>query len=247
MTQESLILSIDVGLKTMAMCCVSPVQPDKFEVKLWELYNMLEDDCDKTCQSVTKKGTVCGKKCSYKYNTTLCCKTHVPKGTTGTALKHKKVKDYNLHTVARAVISTLNKVYQENVATFSQVQKIVIELQPKCNNKMKMVSHIIFGKLVDLLYNQSNVAINFVRASQKLTAYSGPVIECKLKGEYARRKWMSVQHAQWFLETRCSQSQEWLDKLKSHTKKDDIADALNMCMVELYKRKNNKRAFGFAV
>lgn len=236
-----MILAIDVGVKTLGVCCVHRGSDNsKFNIVFWDVINMLEDSLPATCKGVTKKGTECGKKCSYNFTATdgetcAACKTHVPKGVAAVLIKTKKIKEYTLVSIARAVNTAMNKLYNENVATFLQLQKIVIELQPRCNNKMKMVSHIIFGKLVDLL---PETPINFVRASQKLKAYTGPALTCELKGEYAKRKWLSVQYTQWFLTDKCAPAvaDVWRPRFMAHSKKDDMADALCMCMVELYTK-----------
>ena len=100
---------------------------------------------------------------------------------------------------------------------------------------MKFISHIIYGKLVELYYNTSTT-IRFVRASQKLKAYTGPQMECKLKGTYAKRKWLSIQYARWFLQNRFSDSQKntWMSHFENHNKKDDISDTFLMCINAIY-------------
>ena len=67
-----------------------------------------------------------------------------------------------------------------------------------------------------------------MRASQKLRAYTGPPIECKLKGKYAQRKWLSIKYGEWFLENKFSKEQrdKWLPTLTG--KLDDRFDVLLM-------------------
>jgi len=228
------VLAIDVGIKTLALCCAEKqVKSKHFSVVFWDIYNILEETSQNCkCVGVTKKGNVCGKKGSFISNTNHYCKLHAPKEQT--QLKkvpaQKKVKEYKLQDIALAVNRTIDTVYQQ--CDFTGLSKIVIELQPRCNNKMKMVSHMIFGKLVDLLKDKC-VSIVFVRASQKLKAYSGPSLECTLKNAYSKRKWLSVQYAKWFLEKHCINKDIWYEIFIQHGKKDDLADTLNMCMNEL--------------
>ena len=103
-------------------------------------------------------------------------------------------------------------------------------MQPSCNPKMLFISHILYGKFVELYKN--TIPIRFVRASQKLKAYTGPKIECKLKGKYAQRKWLSVQYIRWFLENKFSQEQrdKWLPFFESKTVKPDMGDTGLMCI-----------------
>jgi hypothetical protein len=86
----------------------------------------------------------------------------------------------------------------------------------------------MYGKFVELFKN--TIPIRFVRASQKLRAYTGPPIECKLKGAYARRKFLSIKYGYWFLENKFSQEQKdkWLPTLTS--KIDDRFDGLLMAI-----------------
>ena len=121
----------------------------------------------------------------------------------------------------------MQEIYDQN-ESFKQLTNILIELQPKCNPKMVFISHILYGKLVELYKN--TIPIRFVRASQKLHAYTGPTIECKLKGKYAQRKWLSIQYGQWFLENKVSKEQreKWLPTLIG--KLDDRHDVLLMCI-----------------
>ena len=110
---------------------------------------------------------------------------------------------------------------------FKRLNTILIELQPKCNAKMLFTSHVLYGKLVEL-YKDTDVTIRFVRASQKLKAYTGPEIKCTLKGKYAQRKWLSIKYGEWFLENKFSQEQR--DKWKPTLigKLDDRMDTLLM-------------------
>lgn len=122
------------------------------------------------------------------------------------------------------MLEKIQYTYDNHLDLFQQLSNIVIELQPKINQKMKFVSHIIYGKLVELLKDQPTI-IRFVRASQKLHAYTGPFIECKLKGKYAQRKWLSVEYTKWFLENAfCdTQKEKWNQHFLLHQKKDDMS------------------------
>ena len=97
---------------------------------------------------------------------------------------------------------------------------------------MKFVSHILYGKLVDLYKDNQNISIRFVRASQKLKIYTGPEIECKLKGSYAQRKFLSIEYCKWFLQNKFSEEQKnlWLSHFTSGGKTNDISDALLYCI-----------------
>lgn len=201
----------------------------------------------------------------------FCCKTHFPKDLlavkeqetntssknpknhqkTSHEFKKKSVDEYLLQDIAKAFIQRIQDIYDQNIELFKQIDTVLIELQPKCNPKMLFTSHILYGKLVELYSTPTNVSttvptptIKFVRASQKLKAYTGPAIECPLKGAYAKRKWLSVKYGFWFLENKFSKEQQdiWLPRLTTNkTKKlDDMMDCFLMAINSLSGIPNKK-------
>lgn len=234
-----MIITIDVGIKNLALCAMDASVPKDiktFKIMHWEVYNLLDDEAGSSkCCGTKKNGQTCGKKASVIVNSSggteclprLFCKTHVPKGVSVKAIKEKKVKDYTLQELAKIVIGETNQILGRNKELFEKASGVYVELQPKVNNKMKLISHILYGKLVEF-YMGSKTIIRFVRASQKLKAYTGPVVECNLKGMYAKRKFLSVQYTWWFLKNVIGDSTEWAQKFESHTKKDDLGDVFLM-------------------
>lgn len=240
-----MILTIDIGLRNLAMCCMSATDKkdiETYKIHLWDLYNTLDSD-DYKCKSVQKSGKVCGKKCSYKYilNDTQIhsCKMHFPKNLNNKSKEHqfkkKSIDNYLLQDIANVVLLRLDEIYNIHNDVFKNITNIFIELQPKINQKMKFTSHIIYGKLVEL-YRGTNTKIRFVRASQKLKAYTGPKLECKLKGKYAQRKWLSVQYTNWFLQNKFSEEQQnkWVPFFESKTIKADLSDTFLMAINALH-------------
>ena len=236
------VLAIDIGLRNLSMCIMSGKADDisTFRIHLWDTFNTLDSD-DYSCESLQKNGKVCGKKCTFKHNnqdnaTIYTCKTHFPKDITVKkehTFKKKNVDDYLLQDIADIVLQRVQEIYNTNIDIFNSLKSIVIELQPKINQKMKFTSHIIYGKLVEL-YRGTSCTIRFVRASQKLKAYTGESIDskCPLKGAYAKRKWLSVEYTKWFLENKFSkeQKEKWLPVLMSKKKADDACDTALMCI-----------------
>lgn len=244
-----MILAIDIGLRNLALCCMSSSCKNDiscYKIELWDVYNTLDAD-DYKCEGIQKSGKICGKKCKYRYRykenekeiSKYSCKTHFPKYLDCNIKEHmfkkKSVDDYLLQDIAKVVLSKIQDIYDENLDIFKHLTSILIELQPKINAKMKFTSHIIYGKLVELMRDTS-CNIRFVRASQKLKAYTGPEIECKLKGAYAKRKWLSIQYTRWFLENKFCQEQcdVWLDFFESKTIKPDMSDTFLMAINALH-------------
>lgn len=223
-------LCVDPGLRNLSFCIMN----SEYEILLWDTFNILDSD-DYHCESLFKNGKVCNRKCIMKYkkeDDTLIytCKTHFPKNIPKTKVndfKKKSIDDYLLQDIALTFIERLDEIYNEN-PSLKTVTSILIELQPKCNPKSLFISHILYGKFIELYKN--TIPIRFVRASQKLKAYTGPPIECKLKGKYAQRKWLSIQYGCWFLENKFSKEQrdKWLPTLAG--KVDDRHDTFLMAI-----------------
>jgi hypothetical protein len=65
--------------------------------------------------------------------------------------------------------------------------------------------------------------VRFVRAANKLKAYTGPPVECKLKGAYEQRKFYAVQYTKWFLENKFNKQEydKWFPLLNNSPDKSD--------------------------
>ncbi len=196
----SSVLSIDVGLKNLAMCIMSLSQDKERSIKLWDVFNVLDDNDIKCCKTL-KNGKECSKKSKFKYfcttskETFLTCKIHFPKNIPikkQNKVKTKNVNSYLLQDISLRVLNKLNDILKDN-KVFKDVDKVLIELQPKVNQRMKFISHIIYGKLVEF-YKETRTKIRFVTAKTKLRVYDGPKIECNLKTPYSKRKWLSIQY-----------------------------------------------------
>lgn len=229
------VLCIDPGLRNLSLCIMN----SDYEILFWDTINILDKD-DYHCESFFKNGKLCNRKCTMKYYSTALngngkdnswiytCKTHFPKEIKKTKInefKKKKIDKYDNQDIALTLIHKLQEIYDNN-PVFKTLTAISIELQPKINPKSSLMSHIIYGKLIDLY--KDAIPIKFIRASQKLKAYTGEKIECKLKGKYAQRKWLSIQYGMWFLENKFSKEQreKWLPTLVG--KLDDRFDVLLM-------------------
>ena len=237
-----MILTIDIGLKNLAMCimsCSDKKDLNTYNIHFWETINTLEDSIP-SCNGLTKRNTICGKQSCKRYQTedkevVYTCKTHYPKTMTSTkwnTITKKKVQYFLLQDIAKLIILKMQDVYQTNIDLFHQLKKIHIELQPKVNNKMKMVSHIIYGKLVDIFQNDQEIQIRFIRAAQKLKAYNGPPVTCNLKTPYSKRKFLAVEYTKWILINKFSeeQNQKWHSHFINNKKKDDLSDVYLMAL-----------------
>jgi hypothetical protein len=166
------------------------------------------------------------------------CKMHNPKEIKSIEHKRKTIDKYLLQDLVTIMITKINYLYKEHRDLFVKLTKIHLELQPSTNTKMKLMSHVIYTKLIDLYLNEDfePPEIKFIPAKQKLKVhYTGPELICKLKTEYAKRKWMSIQIGTWYFETQFSEEKKdlWLPKIQEG-KSDDKADVLLMDINALY-------------
>lgn len=237
---KNIVCSVDIGLRNLSLCimgCDDKADISNYIIQLWGVYNTLDSDNHK-CEAIQKNGNICGKKCSTKLDCNFYCKTHFPKSTLFNKKIHtfkiKAINDYLLQDIAKVVLEKVQYIYDTNKELFESLTSVIIELQPQVNQKMKFTSHIIYGKLVELL-RHTKTTIRFVRASQKLKAYTGPYVECKLKGAYARRKKLSVEYTKWFLLNKfCEQEYTKWNTIINTPKADDLTDTFLMAINGLY-------------
>lgn len=259
-------MSIDIGIHNLAINIMEADNVKDFKtykIHLLEVYDIFEDT-DHHCKSFQKNKKICNKKCGFKYlcnvdpetistvtteitETTInkqekvwkyTCKLHAPKETKLIEYKRKTIDKYPLQEIVTLMINKINDIYKEHLELFDKLSKIHIELQPSKNPKAKLISHIIYGKLIDI-YTTKNFEppeIKFIPAKQKLKIhYTGPELICKLKSEYSQRKWMSVEICKWYLQTQFNheQKEKWLPILLDG-KSDDKGDTSLMSINCLY-------------
>jgi hypothetical protein len=253
-------LSFDIGIKNLAYC-ISEFNEEtkKVEIIEWDIINLLCDFFEKQekCHYINRKK--CTKKAEYKNNNgKFYCKTHVKKyqeqhETTLSNLVFKtkkektlyirnnkfkkfkvaKCKDYPLDDLCDIIINTFDNKFPH----FKNVDIVLIELQLIKSPQIKTVSNIIYtyfkirGQHSNTEHKISN--ISFYRATNKLMFYDNE--KCDIEN-YKQRKNTAIDNVMNYLK-----QNEDMDNLKlftSHSKKDDLADAL--LQILSYLHKNNK-------
>jgi hypothetical protein len=221
------VLSIDIGIKHLALCILERKCMD-YSIHFWDVLNLMPpEQCDTICAGVYKNGNACSRKSLMKFNNICYCKTHAPKGSKNLP-KRKQVKQLNYNQIGMAVIECVDKLFLAHETAFKCVDKVVIELQMVRNPKMKFVSHCIMTKLLDKY--QGTVPINFIRASRKLKLkYDEPFV-CNVKSAYTKRKRKGIAMASWYLD-QLSIDTSWKQFFECHpSKHDDLADTLLFCL-----------------
>lgn len=246
MTCEKVIISIDVGVKNLAICVLgSPLVTKNISdvsILLWKCYDVTKPITPpgpvipvvKTprkkkdpsapvipsgiCQNVIRKtGKACGNAGPLNSRGRAYCGVHDP------AKKHKP-QDTQLW--AFNMITRLNTDIGEAISGALPIGvpvEVIIEQQSLSAKKILLQSHLIFGYFVEKFNNA--VPVRFVPAYNKLSVYDGPEIACTLKTEYAKRKFMARKHTEYYL-NRNPLLEEWKQFFESYkSKQDDISDA----------------------
>ncbi len=231
------VLTIDVGIKNLGIIIMSG-NKSVFNIHFWDNINTIEHIPNK-CRFILKNGNVCNKKCTYKCGKDVSCKRH-SKELKFPQKINTNMSKLTLQVIVKKVINCINDLIHSNKELINCVDKVLIELQPRINQKMKLISHVLFGKFVEYFnnINKNTTLVRFVSASKKLkVSYKGPSIESKLKSKYSIRKYKSVEYTRWYLKEKFNEEQriKWLYILEEHKKKSDLADAFLMAINELEK------------
>jgi hypothetical protein len=226
------LLSIDVGVKNLAMCALKDAGDKSLLpcISFWRCFDVIDASPGKkkagrtnaadapggTCEAHLRKGKkVCGK--PAKGMTAAgkrVCGVHNPK------TKHKP---QDTQAWAWAMLNAMPAIMDEADGEAGPFGEIVIEQQCATNRKMLLIAHLIFGFLVQRYKNA--VPVRFVPAYNKLLAYNGPPVECALKGAYAKRKYLAKRYTESMITTEGT-DQQWKIFFDScRGKQDDIADA----------------------
>lgn len=253
-----MILTIDIGIKNLSFCIMSNdenKQVSNYCIHLWDIYNIIPDEEIHYCTTIQKNSKVCNKKATYFFETQgepsqfiYCCKTHNKNTKSKLIKKPKKISTYLLQDLTILIHKKLNEIYSSNKDIFDKLTHIFIELQPKINQRMKFVSHIIYGKLTDLQNESSNTKIRFISASKKLKLpyeYTQELItlfnSCTLRDPYKKRKWKSIMYTDWLFKNHINENQKelWYDFFNKQTKKDDLSDVFLYCIYLFHNNKIN--------
>jgi hypothetical protein len=225
------VLSFDIGLRNLGVCLLEKLSTN-CKIKYWKDENLLHENNNECVQ--------CKRKAKFNLGNESLCKVHLNQiikknpNTKFKIIKNKKIKDMTLQHICVQVINSFNNII--NNTLFDDINIILIELQPKINNKMKLISNIIFSKLCEKYINTKTI-IKFIRASQKSKIskyYNGPDILLKTKDKYRIRKQQSIIHVEWILNTHyISNKDEYIEYFKNSKKKDDLSDAFCYSFLEL--------------
>jgi len=228
-------LSIDVGIKNLAICVVEFDSSGNNKILEWTIINSIQDLLDNqlTC-CVTKKGVICNKVAINKVILNdkvlgFCHLKNCQKEVKGSYSK-KQIKKYKKINANHIDLSLLGKnIYHglNNLENLLDLDFVIIENQPVLKNpKMKSVQMIIYSYFLFLKEEKKlKHKLILFNARAKLKIYDGPEIICKQKNKYSQRKFLSVEYTKYFLNKDSYNKKNWSEIFNKSKKQDDLADS----------------------
>ena len=239
------LLSIDVGIKNLAVCVIEFDASGNNKILEWVIINSIQDLLDNqlTC-CVTKKGVLCKKVAVNKVILGdkvlgFCHLKNCQKEVKGSYSK-KQIKKYKKINANHIALSLLGKnIYHglNSLDNLLDLDFVIIENQPVLKNpKMKSVQMIIYSYF---LFSKESKKLNhsliLFNARSKLKIYDGPEIECKQKNKYSQRKFLSVEYTKYFLNKNPYNKKNWSEIFSKSKKQDDLADSYLQALTYYHK------------
>ncbi len=225
-----LYAGIDIGIKNLSFCVIDSVKWCRYEssesddpgIVQWKNLNILgePEKCQAIIKSGKKKGVVCGNNSHWKSNKKYYCGRHKP--TNVKKYSQPKIKNIQSRLLKKRIFAELDKY-----TIFDQISSIILELQPRENQQMRMYCTSIEAYFIirQQLDKEKPVlhTLKVTHAKNKLQMYTGPEISVEhIKRPYDRRKYLARMHTEYFLE----RAPEVLEEYYHPNKKcDDLADA----------------------
>ena len=248
------VLCFDIGIKNLAWCLYNS---DNKKILGWQNYDLINDGDVATVKEMYKC-IVCNKNALYTNDTKYYCGKHtlkpIFKDVSGNVLKKmpkldiikeitkqtgKKEELFNYVKKNYSLViekkksnqkaydinklhDSIRKFVLDNKKTLELATVIGLENQPVLKNPhMKTAQNFVFSCLKNILENCPH--IKHIHASKK--------VKDKEKGDkgYKDRKLQSIEETKDFLK-KTTQEQKYIEYFNNSLKKDDLSDALLMCI-----------------
>jgi len=157
------ILSIDVGVKNLAICLFDIIDPNDFKILIWDVVD-LENTVTYKCNCMCKKTKkTCDKKASYVKENQFFCKTHA-KNTEFIV----PTKDFNTNKLSKLKMTDLLSLC-DKYHILTPTQKTLKLLKPDIINiitsftkeKMLLSANVKSNKVIDLISLGKNLLASF--------------------------------------------------------------------------------------
>lgn len=178
------LLSIDVGLKNLALCLFDKNQNDEFYINIWDVINITGVEEDNTvipiCGEILKNNKICGKNAKYKKGDDCLCMKHskkclmYPTGL-GNLSKYNAselrewIQKYNMNTNGQD-ISNITKKYMVDIMKLWLAQ-CYVPITTKKKAKSSYTNILLYGRNIknyfDKIYTDD---IRYVCIEQQMTS-----------------------------------------------------------------------------
>lgn len=213
---NSVVLSIDVGIKNLGVCLMRiDNKKDIEEIIIWKTLSLIENKTE-ICSGVLKNGKLCKSQGKYKYEGNCYCMKHKCDGSI--LSKKEKASDIDIITLGRNIKYELDELLKD---ISINIDYVLIENQiSTLASRMKTIQ----GMIVQYFIIRDIKNIDVVSSQNKLKLLKEyDNVENIKKTSYTERKKLGIN-----LTNRILESNEKLSKNKELFigKKDDLADAL---------------------
>lgn len=215
------VLSFDVGIKNLAYCLIDS---DDKTIDDWGILNVSIDPHCSHCNS--KTGKHCDKSAKIICdNDFMLCSTHKQ-------LKcYSKFKKKSLPKNKNPILRLGENIVEElnNKKNFLDVDTVLIENQPALKNptmktiQMIVYSYFLINGVTDIKSNIKN--IEMINARNKLKAYKGSPVDCKITDKYKKTKFLGIEYCKIMINDNLKIDQKYRDQFEGSKKKDDLSDS----------------------
>lgn len=152
------ILSIDVGIKNLALCLFSKLDNNnnnEFTIAKWDVVNISEEETFLCQVPDTKDKTICGKPAKFKKNHLCYC------------LKHSKKQSFQIPT-SELKPSFINKQKIQSLFDLAEKHKIPYEKPIKKNDLVQLFQEYIHNTCFDPIVNTNASKVDLISIGKNI-------------------------------------------------------------------------------
>mgnify|MGYP006134301979 FL=1 len=148
------ILSIDVGMKNLAICLFSITANIEYKIKLWDVLNLCEEQ-NFICGEKNKKGLPCDKKAKFLKNDKFYCKIHAKN-------KNYKIPPQELNPIK------FKKLKVKEVKELAKKYEIEFEKKIKKDDLILKITNYVNAHYFDYISTKKTKDMNLVQYGRNL-------------------------------------------------------------------------------
>jgi hypothetical protein len=148
------ILSIDVGMKNLAVCLFSITDNIEYKIKLWDVLNLCEEQ-NFICGEKNKKGLLCNKNAKFLKNDKFYCKIHAKN-------KNYKIPPQELNPVK------FKKLKVKAVKELAKKYEIEFEKKIKKDDLILKITNYVNAHYFDYISTKKTKDMNLVQYGRNL-------------------------------------------------------------------------------